>query len=238
MAATTAEGPQPSSSRRPATDCVRALPPAKLGLEHERTLHGQVLGTPSYMAPEQAEGSSIRPTNGPTFTVWERSSTRFSRVNPRFTPRAPMRLLKKVRRESPAPPRQVNSEVAPALQAICLKALSKAPEERYDSAADLAQEVQCYLADEPVQAYPEPWTRHAARWARKHRTVVTTAACLLVAATAALSISTVLIARRTKRSQCSGRASSAGRQRHVYEGCRELAGGPATLFRKSSCRRR
>ena len=104
----------------------------------------------------------------------------------------------------PLPPRQVNPQVAPALQAVCLKALSKAPGDRYASATELAQEVQRYLADEPVLAYPEPWTRRAARWARKHRTAVAAAAGLLVAATAALSVSTVLIARERNEARTQG----------------------------------
>ena len=68
----------------------------------------------------------------------------------------------------------------------------------------MAQEVQRYLADEPVLAYPEPWTKHAARWARKHRTLVATAAVLLLAATAALSISTVLVSRERNEANIQG----------------------------------
>ena len=56
-------------------------------------------------------------------------------------------------------PEQIVPEVGPGLEAVCLKALRKEQAGRYATATELAQEVQRYLADEPVQAYPEPWTR-------------------------------------------------------------------------------
>ena len=162
VAATTAEGHATHALAGDPRPTAPARASAKLGLEHERTLHGQVLGTPSYMAPEQAEGRQHQ-TDERT-DVYGLGAILYEILTgqPPFHAKSTNELLKKVCHESPAPPRQINSEVAPALQAICLKALSKAPEQRYASAAELAQEVQCYLADEPVQAYPEPWTRHAA----------------------------------------------------------------------------
>ena len=68
-----------------------------------------------------------------------------------------------------------------------MKALRKASAERYTTAAELAQEVQRYLADEPVQAYAEPWTSRVLRWARRHKTAVSAAAALLLTATTALA---------------------------------------------------
>ena len=188
---------------------------------------GQLLGTPAYMAPEQAEGRQHD-------TDWRTDVYGLGAIlyeiltgQPPFHAKTTKELLRKVRKETPLPPRHVNPQVAPALQAVCLKALSKVPGDRYASAAELAQEVQRYLADEPVLAYPEPWTRRTARWARKHRTAVAAAAGLLVAATVALSVSTVLIARERNEAQDPGRAGPPGRRRHVHQGRRELAGRPA-----------
>jgi len=170
----------------------------------EKTMPGQVLGTPAYMAPEQAEGRQHE-TDART-DVYGLGGVLYEILTgqPPFHAKSTKELLRKVRHESPRPPRQINPEVAEPLQAICLKALAKVPGQRYDSAADLAQEVQRYLADEPVLAYPEPWTRYAARWARKHRTVVATAAGLLLAASTALSISTVLISRERNEAKIQG----------------------------------
>ena len=190
-----AEEPGSSSPPRPRLEPEVAL---------DRTMKGQVLGTPAYMAPEQAEGRQHQ-TDVRT-DVYGLGAILFEILTgqPPFHAKSTKELLHKVRHESPKPPCQINAQVATPLQAICLKALSKVPGERYDSAADLAQEVQRYLADEPVLAYPEPWVRHVARWARKHRTIVATAAGLLLAATAALSISTVLISRERNEARIQG----------------------------------
>ncbi len=66
----------------------------------------------------------------------------------------------------------------PALEAVCLKALAKRPEDRYDNARVLAAEVQRFLAGEPVMAYPEPLSTRAGRWVRQHRTLTTAAAAV------------------------------------------------------------
>ena len=68
-----------------------------------------------------------------------------------------------------------------ALEAVCLKALAKRPEDRYASAKDLVAEINHFLADEPVTAYREPLAARAGRWARQHRTLVAAAAVVLLA---------------------------------------------------------
>jgi tetratricopeptide (TPR) repeat protein len=87
----------------------------------------------------------------------------------------------------------VNGAAPAPLEAVCLKALSKTPKDRYPSAKELASEVQHWLADEPVTAYAEPLTVRAGRFARRHRTGVAVAAALLVFGVAGLSVATVLI---------------------------------------------
>src|SRR5208283_3842884 len=124
--------------------------------------------------------------------------------DPPFTGKKTMEILHQVCHELPRSPRELNPTVDPALQAICLKALSKPREQRYASATELAQDVQRYLADEPVHACPDPWTRRALRWARRHRTAVTTAAGLLVTTTIALGIGTVLVSRERNEAKVQG----------------------------------
>src|SRR5262249_61431614 len=81
------------------------------------------------------------------------------------------------------PPRQVKADVPRPLEAVCRKALAHRPEDRYATATALAEDLEHWLADEPVGAYREPWPVRAGRWARRHRTLLTTpAAVLLVAA--------------------------------------------------------
>lgn len=69
-------------------------------------------------------------------------------------------------------PRQLQHGIASALEAICLKAMARNPMERYDTAMALAEDVERYLADEPVLAYPESLWERAARWVRRHRIVI------------------------------------------------------------------
>src|SRR5205823_3065287 len=99
------------------------------------------------------------------------------------------------------PPRQVKAGVPAALAAVCLKAMALRPEDRYGSARALADDVEHWLADEPVAAYPEPLPRRLARWRRQHPALVTgTAAAVLVAA-AGLAVSTALLAAANEREQ-------------------------------------
>src|SRR5439155_16065589 len=91
------------------------------------------------------------------------------------------------------PPRAVEARIAASLEAICLKAMALAPKERYASALDLAEDLEHWLADEPVKAYPEPRRARLARWARRHKPLMAGAAALLLTAVVALSLGLVLL---------------------------------------------
>lgn len=167
--------------------------------EPGHTLQGQVLGTPGYMAPEQAEGrldliDERTDVYGLGAVLYEALTG-----GPPFRGASLRDVLNKVRTEPPPPPRQVWSGVPRALEAICLKALAKRREERYSAAVELAREVQRWLADEPVQAYREPLPARVARWGRRHKTAVAGLVSLLGTAAVALSITTVLVSREHAR---------------------------------------
>jgi eukaryotic-like serine/threonine-protein kinase len=163
------------------------------GAGPEGTMQGQLLGTPAYMAPEQAQG--FHDTVDERTDVYGLGAILYEILTgrPPFVAPKTSEVIRKVCKEDPVPPRQILSAIAPDLEAICLKALQKAPENRYGSASELAQEVQRSLADEPVQAYAEPWTRRAWRWARRHKTVVSTAGGLLAITAIALAITTAIV---------------------------------------------
>jgi serine/threonine-protein kinase len=146
------------------------------------TLPGQVLGTPAYMSPEQARGELE--AIGPRSDVYSLGATLYCLL----TGRAPFAnndlgaLLWTVQRGEFPPPRQLDPAIDRPLEAICLKAMATDPEGRYASAQALADDVERWMADEPTEAWPEPWTRSAARWLGRHRTGLTAAAVAAVVA--------------------------------------------------------
>jgi serine/threonine-protein kinase len=159
--------------------------PVESGGSRDQTLQGQVLGTPAYMPPEQAEGR--QDLMEPRSDVYALGAVLYELLTgqPPFPGGDTLQVLRQVASEPPLPPRKRVSSTPPALEAVCLKALSKKPADRYNSAKELAQEVQRWLADEPVTAYREPLADRLARWRRRHPTVTAVAALLLAALTAA-----------------------------------------------------
>jgi serine/threonine-protein kinase len=83
-------------------------------------------------------------------------------------------------------PRALDPTIDRALEAVCLKAMALKPEDRYATPRALAEDVERWKADEPVAAWREPFSRRTRRWVRRHRTLVTAAAAVLVMALAGL----------------------------------------------------
>jgi serine/threonine-protein kinase len=169
----------------------------------EQTIQGQVLGTPAYMPPEQAQGRWDR--IGPASDVYGLGAILYEVLTSHapFTGTDTQEVLKQVVQQPPLPPhQQVPKTATPppgtspslrALEAICLKALAKQPEDRYASARDLADDVRRWLADEPVSAYPDPWAVRARRWVGRHRTLVTSLVAAVVVAAVSLAASMLLL---------------------------------------------
>jgi formylglycine-generating enzyme required for sulfatase activity len=161
--------------------------------EAELTQTGAALGTPAYMSPDQAAGRTDQ--LGPASDVYSLGATLYTLV----TGRAPFAeddvgaVLGKVQRGDFAPPRQVERDAPPALEAVCLKAMALQPEARYATPRELAEEIERWLADEPVRAYREPLPARLGRWLRRHQTLTVGACALLLAGVIALAISTILI---------------------------------------------
>jgi serine/threonine protein kinase/tetratricopeptide (TPR) repeat protein len=150
------------------------------------TQMGQVVGTPAYMSPEQAAGRLDQLS--PASDVYSLGATLYCLL----TGKPPVDrsdvgtvLRKVVQGEFPAP-RQVKRGIAPALEGICLKAMALRPQDRYAAPRELADDIEHWLADEPVRAYPEPHRVRAARWIRRHRVVSASALVLLLTATIGL----------------------------------------------------
>jgi eukaryotic-like serine/threonine-protein kinase len=150
------------------------------------TVVGSIVGTPEFMSPEQAWGDPSR--LGPAMDVYSLGATLYSLLTgrPPFREGDTPRLLAKVGRGEFPRPRAINPEVPAALEAICLKAMSLSPGERYPTTRLLAQDVERWLADEPVSALREPWPERARRWARRHRSLMAGVATALIVAVLAL----------------------------------------------------
>ena len=84
-------------------------------------------------------------------------------------------------------PGSSNPSLDTALEAVCLKAMANQPGDRYPSCRALADDVERWMADEPVSAWAEPWTRKLLRWLTRHRTGVTGAAAAVLAGVVGLS---------------------------------------------------
>ena len=150
------------------------------------TLPGSALGTPAYMSPEQAEGDVER--LGTRSDVYSLGATLYYLL----TGRPPVagdvgEVLAAVRRGDFPPPRQLDSRIDRALEAVCLKAMALRPEDRYASPKALSEDLERWMADEPVSAWREPISRRARRWANRNRTKVTAAAAAIVAGVIGLS---------------------------------------------------
>ncbi len=153
-----------------------------------QTMAGQILGTPAYMSPEQAEGRIDEMDHrtdvyGLGAILYEILTGR-----PPFTGEKTLEVLEAVLHQQPQRPRDVIVGVPLPLDAICRRALEKNPADRYKSARELASDVERFLADESVSVLKDSVTVRLMRWARQHRTLVATSAVLLVAVLAGLGI--------------------------------------------------
>ena len=104
-------------------------------------------------------------------------------------------VLRQVREREPTPPEGVRPDVPPALAAVCRRAMARDPAGRYESAGQLAHEVQRWLADEPVAAYAESWRACARRWARRHKPILSALSALLLTGAVAGAVLLVLLGR-------------------------------------------
>jgi tetratricopeptide (TPR) repeat protein/tRNA A-37 threonylcarbamoyl transferase component Bud32 len=141
---------------------------------------GTAVGTPAYMSPEQAAGRLD--LLGHASDIYSLGATLFALLTgrPPVEGQDPGEVLRRVQRGETRVPRQVKPDTPAGLDAICRKAMAPRPEDRYATALDLARDVEHWMADEPVSAYPEPWRMRAGRWIRRHPAPVSAAAAAVL----------------------------------------------------------
>ena len=180
----------------------------------EQTQQGSVVGTPSYMSPEQAAGKLDQ--LGPTTDVYSLGATlyhlltgqapftaqprRAEAANAPAPPRQSMtELLRRVQHGEFPRPREIISHVPQPLESVCLKAMSLRSNDRYASTAELAADVERFLADEPVSAHAEPLTIRLRRWVKRHQVAVTSLAAAVAVALVGLGVLTAVVSGSNQR---------------------------------------
>jgi serine/threonine protein kinase/tetratricopeptide (TPR) repeat protein len=141
-----------------------------LGSDVEHTRSGTVVGTPGYMAPEQAQGRTQEV--GPATDIYALGVLLYQLLTGRmpFQGDTPMEVLLRVTTQDPVPPSRLVGRVPRDLETICLKCLEKAPRKRYPTAEHLADDLRRFINHEPIQARPLRLWERGLRWVRRRPT--------------------------------------------------------------------
>jgi eukaryotic-like serine/threonine-protein kinase len=177
----------------------RTLVPSS-GNGSAETIPGSALGTPGYMSPEQADGDLDR--LGPQSDVYSLGATLYCLLTgrPPFEGDDVGAILRRVQAGEFSPPRQVDPTLDRALEAVCLLAMALRPADRYASPRALSEDIERWMADEPVLARRETRAERWSRWIRRHRSW-TRAGAVALLAVSAVSVAAALLVDRARRAE-------------------------------------
>jgi len=156
---------------------------------------GNILGTLRYMSPEQTRGKTVVDHRTDVYslgvTLYELLT-----LEPAFPGTDPTRLLQQIGEEDPRPPRSLERAIPVELETIVLKAMAKRPEDRYATAQELADDLQNFLEDRPIQARRPTLWQKAVKWSRRHRSVTVSTVVLLVLLSVGSFVTALLLAQK------------------------------------------
>ncbi|MBM4091593.1 MAG: hypothetical protein FJ276_19520, partial [Planctomycetes bacterium] len=160
---------RPVEDRGAPSSTMGDLADRRLAGRGEVTTPGGPAGTPQYMSPEQAMGKSDE--LGPATDIYSLGAILYQILTgrPAYQGTSSSAVLQQVKAGPPQTPSMVRAGVPRPLEAICLKAMARQPNDRYPSSATLGKDLDRWLDDEPVTAYREPVREWAVRWARRHK---------------------------------------------------------------------
>jgi WD40 repeat protein len=191
-----------SPGRRPPTELESAVPKiadfglAKcLGPQTGLTRSTAIIGSPSYMAPEQASGRAKQAN--PAADIYALGAILYEMLTggPPFRAATVLDTLEQVKTAEPVPPSRLVPGVSRDVETICLKCLLKQPSQRYASAAALADDLRRFQAGEPIQARRTSRPERAWRWCRRNPIVAILAGCIALALLLGTGVSTALAIR-------------------------------------------
>jgi serine/threonine-protein kinase len=178
----------------------------KLEGDSSQTKDGSIMGTPSYMAPEQARGELK--TLGPSADIYSLGAMLYEMLvgRPPFLGSSPFDTIMQVIKEEPVPPSRLMPKLPTDIETICLKCLQKEPSKRYASAELLAEDCRRFIAGEPILSRPISPAERAWRWCRRNPRVASLLATVagllvLVAVTSTVSALTIAEERNLKEIQ-------------------------------------
>jgi serine/threonine protein kinase/tetratricopeptide (TPR) repeat protein len=158
------------------------------------TRTGDVPGTLRYMSPEQALGKRALVDHRTDIYSLGATLYELATLEPVFSGRDREELLREIAFDDPLPPRRWNKAIPSDLETILLKALEKQPSDRYATAEELADDLQRFVDDRPIQARRPNLRERGVRWLRRHKPLAVSGLVLLAASVVVLAASTIWIA--------------------------------------------
>jgi WD40 repeat protein/serine/threonine protein kinase len=194
-----------------------------------QTRTGAIIGTPSYMAPEQAEGRAH--AIGPATDVYGLGAILYEMLTgrPPFTGESSLTTIRQLLTQDPLRPSQLHLKVPRDLETICLKCLEKDPGKRYPSAEELAEDLHRFLQSKPIEARPTGWWGRSVKWTKRYPTRAALIAVVSLASLILVSVGLIYHFHLERAAEEARRSAEENRQNlirmHVTQGTSAMNAG-------------